>query len=130
MRMWMIPPENLCNRHLVGEHGELHKHRHVFVKRQSISGRISPVVQIEPVSMKTRHNDLALEMLYRGMNHNSPYEMPDISYLPADQRYAKVNLGQSYLDLGGRCEKCRALMCGEAETNKQEVFALIRGEKP
>lgn len=107
----MLDPKLLCDKHLLGEHGEIHKHRHNFVKQHSIKGRIYPVVQIEPAAMKARHDELAVEMLHRGMNHNSRYEMPDISYLPPEQRYAKVNTEQSYIDLASRCPACRARFC-------------------
>ena len=30
MRMWMLNPELLCKKHLLGAHGELHKHRTQF----------------------------------------------------------------------------------------------------
>ncbi|MFW6247177.1 MAG: hypothetical protein ACOC22_03345 [bacterium] len=30
--MWGINPELLCKKHLLGEHGEIHKHRYNFVK--------------------------------------------------------------------------------------------------
>ena len=36
----------LCNKHLIGEHGEIHKHHHVFVKKYSVLGRFFLVVQI------------------------------------------------------------------------------------
>jgi hypothetical protein len=62
----MINPSLLCNKHLIGEHGEIHKHRHVFEKQYSVSGRISPVVQIQPQDMEKRHNELAKEMSIRG----------------------------------------------------------------
>ena len=104
----MIDPQLLCRKHLLGEHGEIHKHRHNFVKHQSIAGRISPVVQIEPSSMKSRHDDLVAEMLRRGYNHNSPYEQPDLSYLPDDQRYAIVDISISMADLYKRCEECKS----------------------
>ena len=106
MRMWMVNPKLLCRKHLLGEHGEIHKHRHNFVKQHSISKRVSPVVQIEPVSMKWRHDELAAEMLRRGFNHHSPFEQPDISYLPEVERNAKVNLSISYDDLRERCPEC------------------------
>ena len=102
----MINPKLLCRKHLLGEHGEIHKHRHNFVKHHSISKRVSPVVQIEPTSMKERHDQLAAEMLRRGFNHQSPYEQPDISYLPENERIAKVNLNVSMIDLTERCPVC------------------------
>lgn len=103
MRMWMLPPEMMCMKHIVGEHGEIHKHRHNFVKKHSIKGRIFPEVQIEPESMKKRHDELA-EYL---KNHKSPYEMPDLSHLPKGIKQARVNIDVSIRDLKNRCPKCR-----------------------
>jgi hypothetical protein len=96
----------MCNKHLLGEHGEIHKHRHNFVKHHRVDKRIE-LGQIEPGAMKKRHDELALEMKNRGMNHQSPYEMPDISYLPEHQRFFKVDLTQALADLYNRCENCR-----------------------
>lgn len=106
MRMWMIKPELLCNKHLLGEHGEIHKHRHNFVKHHSITNRVK-FGQIEPEAMKTRHDEIAHEMVLRGMNHKSPYEMPDLSYLPEWERYAKVDVEKSKKDLSERCPNCK-----------------------
>ena len=47
-----------------------------MVKHYSITGRIFPIVQIEPASMEIRHNEIEAEMQRRGFNHNSPYEQP------------------------------------------------------
>lgn len=58
MRMWMLPPEMMCMKHIVGEHGEIHKHLHNFEKKHNLSGRISPIVQISPYLMKQRHDEL------------------------------------------------------------------------
>lgn len=107
MRMWMLNPKLPCKKHLCGEHFEIHLHRHNFVKQHSIKGRLYPVVQIEPESMKARHDALALEMVRRGYKHNSPYEMPDLSHLAPNERYARVDLETSYEDLISRCEECR-----------------------
>lgn len=106
MRMWCINPELLCKNHLLGEHGEIHKHKHNFEKKHRITNRISPVVQIEPESMKKRHDELAAEMIKRGYNHESPYEQPDLSYLKDEERYAKVDVNISYSDLISRCPEC------------------------
>jgi hypothetical protein len=107
MRMWMTNPELLCDKHLLGEHGEIHKHKHNFEKQHKITKRIFPVVQIEPSSMEFRHNQLALEITNRGMNHKSPYFQPDISYLPIDQLNAKVDIKVSIKDLMDRCPNCK-----------------------
>jgi hypothetical protein len=113
MRMWMINPKKLCNKHLLGEHGEIHKHRHNFVKHHSISGRLSPVVQIEPASMKLRHDELAAEMTLRGMNHQSSYEQPSIDHLLLSEQEAKVDTQQSIQDLFNRCLDCKQRIVGD-----------------
>jgi hypothetical protein len=106
MRMWMVDPKLLCRKHLLGEHGEIHKHRHNFVKKHSISKRVFPIAQIEPLSMKSRHDELAAEMLSRGYNHESPFEQPDLTYLPENERNARVNIDNSLKDLKTRCLEC------------------------
>ena len=107
MRMWMLDPKILCRNHLLGEHNEIHKHKHNFEKHHSISGRISPIVLIEPNSMQEQHDELVQEMLDRGYNHNSPYQQPDLSYLKDSERYAKVDLDYNLNDLCNRCPECR-----------------------
>ena len=47
MRMWMIDPKLLCRKHLLGEHGEIHKHLPSLRKGHRVDGRFSPVVQIQ-----------------------------------------------------------------------------------
>lgn len=106
MRMWMVEPSKLCRKHLLGEHVEIHKHKHQFVKKYSMGKRISPVTQIEPSSMQIRHDELAKEMIRRGYKHQSVYEMPDISYLPLFEQLAKVDISFSIKDLSTRCTEC------------------------
>ena len=101
MRMWMIDASKLCRQHLLGEHGEIHKHRHNFVKKHKLYGRIG---QIEPESMQSRHDELAKEMVSRGYNHKSPYEQPDVSYLG---KFPKIDLNESQKLLYARCEECK-----------------------
>lgn len=100
----MCDPRILCRAHLLGEHGELHKHRHCFEKQRSMSGRRG---QIEPMAMKARHDALAAEMVRRGYMHASPYEQPDISYLPDDDRNGLVDRKSALDDLITRCSHCR-----------------------
>lgn len=102
MRMWMVDPIILCKSHLLGEHGEIHKHRHNFVKGHRIEGRRG---QIEPESMQQRHDILAEEMLRRGYNHKSPYKQPDLSKY--DLTNFKVNVDDALNDLLDRCENCK-----------------------
>ena len=47
---------------------------------------------LELSSYQSRHDEIATEMLSRGMNHKSPLpELPDFSYLPRHQYEAKVD---------------------------------------
>lgn len=105
--MWMINPKLLCRKHLLGEHSEIHKHKPSFLKQHKIKGRIFPIVLIEPAMMKIRHDQLAEEMIKRNYNHKSPYEMPDLSYLPENQTYAKVDIKVSLKELKNRCKDCK-----------------------
>lgn len=100
MRMWMVSPRLLCRQHLLGEHAEIHKHRHIFVKQYSVAGRVG---QIEPKSMQARHDELAVEMKRRNYKHQSPYAQPDISHLPD----MTVDREKALLELRRRCAACR-----------------------
>lgn len=96
----------MCDTHLLGEHGEIHKHRHNFVKQHKIDGRLFPVVQVEPRSMESRHDQLVEEMVHRGFNHRSPFEQPCVDYL-GKKADSKVDLDISLEDLIDRCPKCK-----------------------
>jgi hypothetical protein len=102
--MWQVNPGLLCNKHLLGEHGEIHKHRHNFEKKHNMTGRMKYPSQIDPHAQGARHDVLAAEMLKRSMNHKSPYVQPDTSYLPSAQIDTEYNLN----DLANRCPDCRA----------------------
>lgn len=105
MRMWMVPPTAMCNKHLLGEHGELHKFLHNWRKKHRVDGRIAGNA-MEPMSYKKRHDELASEMAARGMNHASPIDQPDFSYLPAEQRDYRVDVAANKLLLVDRCSAC------------------------
>lgn len=106
MRMWMVPPHLLCDKHLLGEHGEIHKFRHNFVKKHSMIKRIT-LGQIEPKSMEARHGALVKEMKERGFNHQSPYLLPDLSYIGDEYLNLKVDITKSLNDLHERCSLCK-----------------------
>ena len=103
MRMWMLNPNLMCSQHISGEHNEITKTKPSFEKSHSIKGRLYPTTLIEPAKMKKRHDRLA-----QFLNHNSPYEMPDLFCYPEGQLKAKVDKWQSLCELYRRCSKCRA----------------------
>jgi hypothetical protein len=112
MRMWFIDPKLMCRKHLLGEHFEIHKHKHNFVKKHNMAGRLKYPSQIDPARMELRHDEIVKEMTVRGMNHKSDYEQPDVSYLPK----AKIDIEYNLIDLACRCEEC-ATKIYEADKN-------------
>lgn len=110
MRMWMIDPTLLCRKHLLGEHGEIHKHIPSFRKGYKIDGRFDPVIQIQLNALESRHDELAAEMLKRGYNHKSPLvDVPDLKAI-YPQHYDKcVDIDISISDLMIRCKDCKCL---------------------
>lgn len=107
MRMWMIKPELLCDKHLLGEHGEIHKHRHIFVKGYSIKNRVQCPAQIVPEHMEVRHNELAKEMTARGMKHASSYSQPDLCNYTLEEAMPEIDIIYNIKDLSERCGNCR-----------------------
>lgn len=117
MRMWIgVLPEELCMQHLSGEHNEIHKHKHNFEKKHSIAGRVEGNA-VEPLSMKTRHDELAAELQKRAVEAgrkppHSPYELPDLSYLPEEHLNYRINQEENRALLRDRCPDCRDRMNG------------------
>lgn len=112
----MLPPSWLCRLHLLGEHHELHKFRNLFEHKRQIAKRRG---QIEPCSMKTRHEELVDEILARGYQHSSPYRQPGIAYLPDEDRFGAVDKKASMHDLMERCEACRERIVAALEKKKK-----------
>jgi hypothetical protein len=73
MRIWDIPPNKLCNRHLLGEHNELHAIWSILTKNKK--GFIHhPETKRWKGKLKVlylRHEQQIKEMEKRGFNHNS-----------------------------------------------------------
>jgi hypothetical protein len=115
----MIEPHLMCQQHLLGEHGEIHKHRHNFVKGHRIDGRIEGNA-VEPMSMQSRHDELEAEIVKRAIAAGreppcSPFEQPDLSAYPPEQRNYKIDVEAARAMLLERCEDCRAIHDVEAE---------------
>lgn len=96
MRMWMDPSQ-MCNKHLLGEHAECHMIAGALKKQRNINGLIDPRL------LNNRHNELALEMTVRGINHCTPIIIPDYNYL--------IDLPDTIIDVevskqDKRCKDC------------------------
>lgn len=103
-RMWGIDPRLLCDRHLLGEHAELHqvvgtieKHPHgEAIVRGHVAKR-----QLDTASIQTRHDALATELDRRGMTHDSPMAYED------DLDLGQLDLDANLAELADRCPDCR-----------------------
>jgi len=103
MRMWKVRPKFLCNKHLLGEHVEMHMFAGVLRKKMKISGYISKGL-VEVYNIRKRHDALASEMLRRGMHHQSPLQQVRL------YRSGRVDVKNSMRVLAKRCGECRKRM--------------------
>ena len=111
MRMWMVKPSLLCRKHLLGEHLETHLFVGSILEDRSLSGYVDRgLVQAE--SLAQRHEDLVVEMLMRGYNHQS--ELPEF-FIPQYLVGSQVNVERSIADLKERCSECRSRIEREAK---------------
>lgn len=112
VRMHKCNPVLLCRSHLLGEHNEIHKHRHIFVKGYSIEKRILDNA-IEPMCMKIRHDQLAKEIdrrarvISKRSGHNSPFVQPSLDLYSKKFRNYKMDKTASILWLIFNCTLCR-----------------------
>lgn len=98
----MVSPKILCNQHLLGEHNEIHKavgnlrHTGIWAKALINKGFL------EPQNFKKRHDELVVEMVSRGMNHQSPLNVKGLKLTKG-----KIDTKKALKDLMERCDKCR-----------------------
>ena len=104
MRMWMVDPRFLCNQHLLGEHVELHMIVGAVDKGYgaSVVG-LAKVDLVDTRLVTARHADLAVEMVARGMNHQSALEWEDVMELGHGSPDPEVSVAE----LRRRCVDCR-----------------------
>ena len=102
MRQWKVDPKLLCNKHLLGEHVEHHMFLGTLKKGISIKGYISKGL-LEVHSLKERHDQIAIEMESRGMNHKTPFMLDGLSLW--NEGY--INENENIKNLFDRCLRCR-----------------------
>lgn len=102
MRMWKVPVSLMCNKHLCGEHYEMHMFLGCIKKNKSLKGYVEKGL-VEVHNLKNRHIDLSNEMMKRGFKHNS-----DVGYIDL-YKAGKVDISNSIKELCNRCIKCREL---------------------
>ena len=74
MRVWDVPPAELCDRHLVGEHAEIHAAWSVITNGKAGYAHHPEVERWREhlPSLRRRHDTDVAEMTARGFNHRSP----------------------------------------------------------
>lgn len=117
MRQWLVPPQFLCDRHLLGEHVEHHMFIGTIAKGVSVQGYLDGGL-LEPDMLYSRHDILVAEMSRRGMKHKSP--LPVIDIPDAIKHQGHVDPLHNFRDLANRCPDCRARIESD-ETLKAEI---------
>ncbi len=107
MRMWMVDTSKMCNKHLLGEHVELHMLIGTLKRNKKINGFIKNNC-VEVSSIYKRHEDIVNEMNKRNMKHKSDLEQICLNNY-SEYFTIKVNSKQSLIDLLERCENCRKI---------------------
>ena len=107
MRMWMVDPQILCQKHLLGEHVECHMFAGVIRKNISLDGYVKNNL-LEIRSLQQRHEDLVVEMLSRNMDHKSIFLINfDIEKYEDHILNFKIDKELALHDLLSRCRRCR-----------------------
>lgn len=103
--MWMVDPKLMCRQHLLGEHNEIHKIIGSLNKGKSITGYIENNC-IELMSIHSRHEVLVNDMLRRGYNHKSPISLFDVSHIPYNELFYRIDREKAEQLLKHRCNEC------------------------
>jgi hypothetical protein len=76
MRIWDIPPEKLCQSHLLGEHSEQHAIWSVLTQNKKGFSHHPETIRWKGKlrALYLRHQEVVKEMRKRGMKHNSPMD--------------------------------------------------------
>lgn len=106
MRMWMVDPVIMCNKHLLGEHVECHMFVGHLQRKRQITNYIR-LNLLQPGCLRQRHDQLSQEMTRRKMSHKSPLPEFDISYLPKEHQTYIVNADTSLKEILRRCPDCK-----------------------
>ena len=103
MKMWMVSPKWMCNKHLLGEHQDIHAIIGALHKEESIDNN-----NIEVSSIYERHSAIVDELIVRGYKHKTPIFQSEIviEHLPIVQQECKINRKESALDLFVQCREC------------------------
>lgn len=100
MRQWNVDPRIMCDKHLLGEHHELHMFARQIERGISMKGFVERNL-LESSTLDQRHAELVAEMTRRGFIHRSPLKYTDTKNL------GKIDTSASLEELLRRCNTCR-----------------------
>ena len=98
--MWMVDPRIMCDRHLLGEHVEIHMCVGTLRRGRSVAGFLERGL-LELHNLYKRHQQLVREMERRGMRHRSPLARI------RPKRAGRVDRLANLEELARRCAACR-----------------------
>jgi hypothetical protein len=86
MRIWDLPPQQLCRNHLLGEHVELHGIWTILTEGRKGYANHPEVVRWRGKlkALYKKHGKIVEEMQARGYQHNSPLD-PDLATGASEQ---------------------------------------------
>jgi hypothetical protein len=103
MRMWGIDTKLMCDRHLLGEHVEMHMFVGCIKKRMSLDGYTkNRLVRIDKII--ECHDEIVEEFGRRGFSHKSPIGAFDYDYLTC---LGGIDISKNLRELEKRCQNCR-----------------------
>lgn len=104
MRMWMVPVWCMCDKHLRGEHVELHMLVGTINAGKSLTGYVERGL-IDTRLINQRHRCVARELAHRAgvppADHKSP--LPEYNVEPMGE----VDVQRNMRELARRCPECR-----------------------
>jgi hypothetical protein len=115
--MWLgVDPAEMCRKHLLGEHVELHMLAGCLSQNKNIASVVGLAKAgfIDICSRSWRHEEISEEMLRRGMCHKSKLNLLNLATLPLEACQVIIDTNRSRLDLAARCPECAARMKKEA----------------
>ena len=107
----MVDPKIMCVKHLNGEHLECHMFVSSILKKKKLNGFLTNN-ELEPLSIVTRHDDLAAEMIRRGINHKTPLVLSQTDLensFTMEQINVRIDKDKSKNLLLSRCSKCGSM---------------------
>lgn len=108
MRIWDIPPEKLCNKHLLGEHRELHAIWNIITENKKGYSKHPETLRWKGKlkALYNRHAKQVKELKKRGYKHNSPLDIKKARGKEKQDYYIDSIEKQKYILKKKDC-KCR-----------------------